>query len=115
MAVHTIRGKREGSTIYFNGDGFYYHFNNQYQYGANEGQGEVYVRCRQYDTRGCAGRAKVVIRDNGIEWEDLNAHTCAPDRSFSAVQLLKQQILEEAVNNARYEPPGELVERIKNM
>ncbi|KAK3930908.1 putative 14.5 kDa early protein [Frankliniella fusca] len=115
MAVQTIKGKREGTNIYFNGDGFYYHFNNQYQYGHNEGQGEVYLRCKQHYNRGCHGTAKVTIRDVGLQWENLTPHTCAPDRSFVQVQLLKQQVLREAVNNGRYETPAELLERVQNM
>lgn len=116
MVVQSIRGKREGTQIYFNGDGFYYHFNNQYQYGHNEGHGEVYLRCTQHYNRDCQGSAKVVITDNMMEWEDLTPHTCAPDVNFSQVQQMKHQILEEAVrDNGRYESPSELVERVQNM
>ncbi len=114
--VQSIQGKREGTNIYFNGDGFYYHYNNQYEYRHNEGHGEVYLRCKQHYNRLCQGSAKVIIRDNGMEWVDLTQHTCAPDVSFSQVQLLKQRILEEAViNNGRYESPAELLERVQNM
>lgn len=115
MNISIVDGKQDGTSLYYCGDGFYYHFNRGNRY--NEGNSSTYyLRCRKYYKRGCCGTAKIEVSpDNQLTWENLKRHTCAPNPTHHAVLNLRREILNEcARNDGPYETPSEVVRRVRH-
>ena len=115
MDVNIIDGYRDGSRLYYCGDGHFYYYNQQYLYGHNENTGVVYLRCRHYDSRACRGSASVhVAADGSMTRRNTGRHICAPDMLHGEVRALRQAIIQEAIAPGnRHESPAELVQRVR--
>ena len=115
MQASVFEGEREGSSIYHCGDGFYYHYNNGYEYGVNEGNAAVsYMRCIHHNTKNCHGTAKAVVTAEGLQWVNLSQHICSRDVYHERLIRLRRFILKEATRvNGPFETPTSLVDRIR--
>lgn len=114
MNIGTVEGKKDGSSLYYSGDGFYYHLNKCNNY--NEGNSSTfYLRCRKYSKRGCPGTAKIESTPNGITWVDMQRHTCAPNPTHHEMLNLRREILNNCdVGYGPYETPAEIVRRVRH-
>lgn len=114
MNINVAEGKKDGSSYYFCGDGFYYYFNKGNSY--NEGISSIfYLRCSKYSKRGCTGTAKIESTPEGVQWTNLQRHTCAPNPTLHAVRQLRREILDASVENmGPYETPAEVVRRVRH-
>lgn len=115
--MHVMEGTKEGSSIYYCGDGYYYYYHSEYGYSVNEGNcTKAYMRCIDKNKRLCQGAAYVIVQSNGeFLWNNVHRHTCAMDLTKPEVTKLKKLILEECTKtNSHYEPPSSLVNRCRN-
>lgn len=105
--ILVLNGFREDTGLYHHNDGFFYHYNNCNDYARHGGGAPVhYLRCKNYYQRGCTGSAKVTCNAEGVEWENLTRHTCAPDHHFVRVRTLREHIVQESVRlDGPYETP----------
>lgn len=114
-AVQVFEGFQDGSAVYHCDDGYYYHYNNNNDYALRGNEPVHYLRYKNYARRGCTGTAKVSHGAEGVQWTNMQRHTCAPDRYLARVRNLRRDILDEATRmNGPYEPPAAVVERVRN-
>lgn len=112
MNVAVIDGMRQNTVLYHCHDGFYYYFNNGRDYGGNISS--INLRCKNWTSHWCHGSAKILITQVGIQWTNLQRHTCPADRNLNLVRQLRQDIIQASVNqDGPYETPAQVINRVR--
>lgn len=109
--VNNDPGQREGSLVYYCGDGYSYNVNKR-RVDIN-GAIILNLRCKNYYRQSCRGSALVVQFQEEEEWFNGNDHirNCVVDEYSHRVRQLIYEI-KEACRTMPYERPRQLLDRL---